>query len=802
MPDKKSAELADEELESLRLDFAYIDRNGNGSISVVELQEAFEQMGHEISVDEVKDLIKKADKDHNGAVEFNEFAKLAEVMEKRFLEDVVKNNESLRSEYEQELNEDKSDKVSVTMSDGIVLGPVVGKVTADTARIMVEVGKDSTLVIEYKSEDGTSNKMEQKVVAAVPAVFVLTGLQPGTKYTYEFQDNKDRNGSFRTFDPKQTQFQVIAASCDKGRKARGKANLYEKLYNEYIKADRVDLFVRHGDQVYADSAFAQGEKILLDESIPEKDKDDAILKCYKDIYRATWNEPDVRLVHANVQCLMLWDDHELRNDWGSFKQDTDSNSTDFRICTQARKAYWQYQRQLWDDIGPLSSERAKERRAEAPEYLNRDPVQMLEVTVVGAKDLKISDGTSSDPFVECMVIGPGGKQLQKPVRSKVVKNDHKAPMFDFKAYSSVPQQSGCCGGRGTFAAPLSQGDLKQAEKVRLRVYDKDHMSKNDFLGEVCIPLRMGSLLKDGMNDLSLTLLESEEDQVNTGRRPPTGTIQVQVRVTLGAFDEKKAEDRSLESECSFHCWGSFGVMMIDGRGCRSFSAQSGDPNPFIGSQQWHQLKKAISPAGVFKDVKTLTVVHSMPVVLMSTSASSKVGSIPPQLDKMGFGLHPFEQVRYLKTLDDWAQSAPDRKFILVGGDMHFAVESDINEFNLGAISSSSFRESLRDFSSRKGIKASDGRLICQQLILSAISNKMPPKIVYLMLRKFMKGHGILGISKARQKYSFFHKKYYYERNFGVITMSSDGEITPQIVVAKTDATDSPTKDRSESLVAS
>jgi hypothetical protein len=65
--------------------------------------------------------------------------------------------------------------------------------------------------------------------------------------------------------------------------------------------------------------------------------------------------PDSLPVFANVQHLMIWDDHELRNDWGTQSQDHDTKGKDYRICLQARKAFWLYQRQLWDDIGDFDS---------------------------------------------------------------------------------------------------------------------------------------------------------------------------------------------------------------------------------------------------------------------------------------------------------------------------------------------------------------------------------------------------------------------------------------------------------------
>ena len=50
---------------------------------------------------------------------------------------------------------------------------------------------------------------------------------------------------------------------------------------------------------------------------------------------------------------MLWDDHELRNDWGAFDKDRDPSTVNYQLGRAARRAYWYYQRQLWDDIGAI-----------------------------------------------------------------------------------------------------------------------------------------------------------------------------------------------------------------------------------------------------------------------------------------------------------------------------------------------------------------------------------------------------------------------------------------------------------------
>ncbi len=49
---------------------------------------------------------------------------------------------------------------------------------------------------------------------------------------------------------------------------------------------------------------------------------------------------------------MIWDDHEIRDDWGSLESDKKSSAVEYYIGTLARRVYREYQRQLWDDFDP------------------------------------------------------------------------------------------------------------------------------------------------------------------------------------------------------------------------------------------------------------------------------------------------------------------------------------------------------------------------------------------------------------------------------------------------------------------
>ena len=125
--------------------------------------------------------------------------------------------------------------------------------------------------------------------------------------------------------------------------------MFKKLYEELVAKDKVDVIVRHGDQVYADEAFSAGMKFFHDNALSLQDKKEKSIEAYKEIYRQVWTHEFTRDVLANCSTLMIWDDHEIRNDWGTLAIDKDKNSIEWQVATCAR-VDWHYQRQLWDDI--------------------------------------------------------------------------------------------------------------------------------------------------------------------------------------------------------------------------------------------------------------------------------------------------------------------------------------------------------------------------------------------------------------------------------------------------------------------
>ena len=190
------------------------------------------------------------------------------------------------------------------------------------------------------------------------------------------------------------------------------------------------------------------------------------------------------------------------------------------------------------------------------------------------------------------------------------------------------------------------------------------------------------------------------------------------------------------SEHSSHVWGNLGIVCIERRlevtmGPGRMTPKTSHKN-FLGESQWESLEFQLFE-GSLSTVKNLVVVQSSPYALMGTTTSSFLKLIPPQLDKVGFGTHPREQAEYMHMLKRWKKSQEGRQLFLIGGDLHYGLETEIFQ---------------------------DEESICMQLISSAISNNPPPKTLFAFLKTVLKSK-----QKINAEFHFMHKKFLNRRNF-------------------------------------
>ena len=185
------------------------------------------------------------------------------------------------------------------------------------------------------------------------AIADATGLVPDTLYRYAIRGPDGAvaaQGSMRTFPPPgdRTELLFASASCDSLHVAGGRSNpgAWNLLAQRVHRGD-LRFLVLLGDQVYMDEVEDLWH-LPLDLDRHERRRRMA------DVYHRFWSRTPVAEILANVPTYMMWDDHEIRNGWGSDPGDSPTLARRYRhgrpisaryeaFFEDARQVYWHFQ---------------------------------------------------------------------------------------------------------------------------------------------------------------------------------------------------------------------------------------------------------------------------------------------------------------------------------------------------------------------------------------------------------------------------------------------------------------------------
>jgi hypothetical protein len=149
-------------------------------------------------------------------------------------------------------------------------------------------------------------------------IAVLEGLEPDRRYFYDFAYEEDAArpttaASFRTLPEDTRGVRIAYASCNDQTQTDDPRGRSAKFVERFARVALLDSSVRivffGGDQIYADDV-ARGHK--------QHPGDDAGAKRgYGNLYLRQWNRPALRDVMAHLSTLMMWDDHDIYDGYGS-----------------------------------------------------------------------------------------------------------------------------------------------------------------------------------------------------------------------------------------------------------------------------------------------------------------------------------------------------------------------------------------------------------------------------------------------------------------------------------------------------
>jgi alkaline phosphatase D len=248
---------------------------------------------------------------------------------------------------------------------GIPYGVSSGDVTRDRAIVWSRTDRPARMVVEWSTTESFQNARRVRgphatESTAYTARVDLTGLARGQRifYRVQFEDLSDsRNlsvpvtGSFLSAPhvARDISFAWSADTVGQGwgiNKEWGGMRMYDTM-----RRAQPDFFVHTGDTIYADSPVLP-EIRLPDGSLwknvvtPEKSKVAETLDEFRGNYTYNMLDDNVRRFNADISQLVLWDDHEVKNNWHpAMSLDADERYTEKNprvLISNARRAFLEH----------------------------------------------------------------------------------------------------------------------------------------------------------------------------------------------------------------------------------------------------------------------------------------------------------------------------------------------------------------------------------------------------------------------------------------------------------------------------
>ncbi len=165
---------------------------------------------------------------------------------------------------------------------------------------------------------------------------------------------------------------IVYGSCN----GFSTADLHQKTADPYILWERMadmhqetpfSLLTMGGDQVYADSIWTDvpscrewkelSKSKKLKKSATQKLKRE-LDRFYEDLYIKRWQNKSMSLMLASIPSLMMWDDHDIFDGWGSYPEDLQGCETYQAIFSAAKKYFELFQIRSTKNTTLLSNKQA------------------------------------------------------------------------------------------------------------------------------------------------------------------------------------------------------------------------------------------------------------------------------------------------------------------------------------------------------------------------------------------------------------------------------------------------------------
>lgn len=191
---------------------------------------------------------------------------------------------------------------------GFRYGVAAGEVTSTSALLWTRAAAVGAVRVEVRSGSGIVRTREVRATSAndLTVQARVTGLRPGTRYTYRFRRGSavSEAGAFRTAPSTTVDAPVrfaISGDADATLGQNAKPAFGFGVYGR-MAAERNDFNINLGDTIYSDSGVGGGPPAL---TVPQK----------WEKYKLGLAQPPLRKLRASAGLYSHWDDHEFVNDF-------------------------------------------------------------------------------------------------------------------------------------------------------------------------------------------------------------------------------------------------------------------------------------------------------------------------------------------------------------------------------------------------------------------------------------------------------------------------------------------------------
>ncbi|GLY94609.1 alkaline phosphatase [Actinoplanes sp. NBRC 103695] len=292
------------------------------------------------------------------------------------------------------------------MTAHLLIGPVLRRVVGARATVWVETTEPTFVRVE--AEGGAAGSAQTfSAYGHHYAIVVVEDLLPDADHPYRvtldgrevwpLADSPYPPSFIRTrpADDAEHPVRLIFGSCREATPHATARKLPPDALDAYARrlmTDpqdpdlRPDLIVLLGDQVYADKPTAKIRKFLKRRrAAGYHGPDDEVVSFdeYTKLYLESWRDPEVRWLFATVPSVMIFDDHEIIDDWNtssSWREEMNEQGWWRERISAGLASYWVYQH-----LGNLS-----------PDQLAADPLLHKVTTVDDATDLLHDFGLAVD----------------------------------------------------------------------------------------------------------------------------------------------------------------------------------------------------------------------------------------------------------------------------------------------------------------------------------------------------------------------------------------------------------------------